>query len=255
MVEISASPGGSIIKYTTDGSEPAGESNTYSEPLPVHFSQVIKARLFEPGKLPGEVVTESFIIDRETDLPILSVSTHHKNLWDFDFGLYQNSLKNREVFAHLEYFDENGNREFHINAGLQLFGSQIFLFDQKPFSIFFRNRYGQDALNYRLFKNRETDTYKSLVLRNGGNDNNLTMFRDGLGAVIIENQVDLDFQSYQPVVVYMNGRYWGIFNLREKLNSDYLQSQHQVNPDHIDILEDSLSVNDGDANNYSELLE
>ena len=254
-VELSAAPEGSIIKYTTDGSEPASGSHTYSEPLPVYFSQVIKARLFEAGKLPGEVVTESFIIDKETDLPVLSVSTNHQNLWDFDFGLYQNNLKNREVFAHLEYYDVNGNKDFSINAGLQLFGSQIFLFDQKPFSIFFRNRYGQDSLNYRLFQNTEIETYKSLVLRNGGNDNNLTMFRDGLGAAIIENEMDIDYQSYKAVVVYMNGQYWGIFNLREKLNNDYLQSQHQVNPDHIDILEDSLRVNDGDANNYSELID
>ena len=137
----------SIIRYTTDGSEPDSESPIYNGPIPVYFSQVIKARMFEADKLPGKVVSESFIIDEDTELPVLSLSTDHWNLWDFKFGLYQNNLKNREVFAHLEYFNKEGRKEFRINAGIQLLGSQVFLFDQKPFSLFFRNRYGQDTLN------------------------------------------------------------------------------------------------------------
>jgi len=254
-LELSSDPPGSVLKYTTDGSEPTGESPTYTAPIPVLFSQVIKARVFETGRLPGEVETQTYILDREPDLPVLSVSTDYQNLWDFDFGLYYLNLKNREVFAHLEYFDEEGRKAFQINAGLQLFGSQIFLYDQKPFSIFFRNRYGQESLEYQLFGNKEIASFNSLVLRNGGNDNNLTMFRDGFGAALVENRMDIDYQSYLPVVVYMNGRYWGIFNLREKLNEDYLESNHSVNPDYVDILEDSLLVNNGDANDFSNLLE
>ena len=246
---------GGIITYTTDGSEPNSASPRYTSPLPVLFSQVIKARFFEDGKLPGDVVTASYIIGQDTDLPVLSVSTEHKNLWGFDFGLYQNNYKNREVFAHLEYFDASGSKGFEISAGLQLFGSQIFLFDQKPLSVFFRNRYGQDSLVYPLFPGKSLTNYQSLVLRNGGNDNNLTMFRDGLGAALIEGQVDIDHQAYRPVVVYMNGEYWGIFNIREKLNEEYLQGNHHVNPDHLDLLEDSLEVNNGDANHFREMLE
>jgi len=246
--------GGGTIRYTTDGSEPGTFSPVYTDPLSVNFSQVIKARVYQEGKLPGETVTASYIIGKDTDLPVLSVSTDHSNLWGFDFGLYQKNYKNREIFAHLEYFDKAGNKGFGINAGLQLFGSQIFLFDQKPFSVFFRNRYGQDSLNYALFSSKPVTTYHSLVLRNGGNDNGLTMFRDGLGAALIEQQVDIDYQAYRPVVVYMNGEYWGIFNIREKLNEEYLEENHGVNPDHVDILEDSLAVNNGDVNRYSELL-
>lgn len=254
LLELEGSGPAGLIRYTTDGSEPGPGSPEYTGPIPVNFSQVIKARFFEDGKLPGEVISESYIIGKETGLPVLSISTDHDNLWGFDFGLYQRNLKNREVFAHLEYFDEQGSRAFEINAGLQLFGSQIFLFDQKPFSIFFRKRYGQDSLNYRLFKNSEIDVYHSLVLRNGGNDNNLAMIRDGLGAVLVENQMDMDYQAYQPTVVYMNGEYWGIFNLREKLNEDYLAGKRGINPDHLNILEDSLEVNKGDENDYRELL-
>ncbi len=255
QLELEGPGAGSVIRYTTDGSEPNTLSSEYTGPISLLFSQVVKARLFEAGKLPGKVLTESYIIHKVTSLPVISVSTDHNNLWGFDFGLYQRNLKNREVFAHLEYFDESGTKAFHINAGLQLFGSQIVLFDQKPFSIFFRKRYGQDSLNYNLFKNREVDTYYSLVLRNGGNDNNLTMIRDGLGATLVENQMDLDYQSFQPVVVYMNGDYWGIFHLREKLNEEYLETNHDINPVHVDILEDSLRVNNGDANHYQDLID
>lgn len=254
-VALSSPAAGTTIRYTTDGSEPSTASPVYTAPLPVFFSQVIKARVYETGKLPGEVATVSYIIGEDTNLPVLSVSTEHKNLWGFDFGLYQNNYKNREVFAHLEYFGASGDEAFAINAGLQLFGSQIFLFDQKPFSVFFRNRYGQDSLVYPLFPDKAISVFHSIVLRNGGNDNGLTMFRDGLGAALIEQQVDIDHQSYRPVVLYMNGEYWGIFNIREKLNEEYLQENHRVNPDYVDILEDSLEVNNGDANRYRELLD
>ncbi|MDT8432185.1 MAG: lamin tail domain-containing protein, partial [Bacteroidales bacterium] len=181
---------GVTIRYTTNGSEPDSHAPVYTAPLSVHFSQVIKARCYEAGKLPGAVVTASYIIGKDTGLPVLSVSTDHANLWGFDFGLYQNNYKNREIFAHLEYFDAAGKKDFGINAGLQLFGSQIFLFDQKPLSVFFRNRYGQDSLLYPLFQGKPLNTFHSLVLRNGGNDNGLTMFRDGLGAALVEGQAD-----------------------------------------------------------------
>ncbi len=253
-IELGGGDPGAVIRYTTDGSEPHAGSMKYTGPLSVLFSKVIKARMYESGRLPGEVVTETFIMDMETDLPVLSVSSDHNNLWGFDFGLYQRNLKNREIFSHLEYFDENGSKAFDINAGLQLFGSQIFLFDQKPFSIFFRKRYGQDTLNYSLFGNKEIEAFHSLVLRNGGNDNNLTMIRDGLGAALVENRIDIDYQSYLPVLVFMNGEYWGIFNLREKINEEYLSTNHGVNPAHVDIIEDSLQVNMGDANDYRELI-
>ncbi|MDT8432578.1 MAG: CotH kinase family protein, partial [Bacteroidales bacterium] len=82
----------------------------------------------------------------------------------------------------------------------------------------------------------------------------LTMFRDGLGAALVEGQADIDHQAYRPVVVYMNGEYWGIFNIREKLNEEYLEGNHGVNPDHLDIIEDSLVVNNGDTNRYTELF-
>lgn len=246
--------GNGTIRYTTDGSIPHAGSPAYEAPLTLWFSQVIKARIFQEGKLPGEVVTRSFFIDKETTLPVLAISTNHENLWGFDFGLYQNNYKNREIFSHLEYYDEEGNSGFRANAGLQLFGSQIFLFDQKPFSIFFRGRYGQDSVHYPFFGGKDVSTFESLVLRNGGNDNNLAFFRDGLGAALVENQVDLDYQAYRPVVVYMNGEYWGIFNIREKLNEEYLEGNHGLNPDYVDILEDSLSVNNGDENAYRNLL-
>ncbi len=254
-VELIPEIQGSEVRYTTDGSDPDYDSPVYGEPIPVNFSQVIKAREYADGKLRGEVVTKSYIIDGQTNLPVVSISIRHEYLWGFDFGLYQNNLKNREVYAHLEYFDDQGSKAFDINAGLQLFGSQIFQFDQKPFSVFFRNRYGQDTLQYKLFKDKDTEVFHSLVLRNGGNDNGQTMFRDGLGAVIPAGQFDVDYQAYRPVVVYMNGEYWGIFNLREKVNEEYLQENHGVNPDHIDLLEDSLSVNSGDANAYRRLVE
>ncbi|MBP7185064.1 MAG: CotH kinase family protein, partial [Saprospiraceae bacterium] len=95
--------------------------------------------------------------------------------------------------------------------------------------------------------------YKYLVLRNSGSDWGMSHFRDALMTGLVKNW-DLDVQAYQPSRVYINGKYWGIYNLREKINSHYFQSHYGIDRDSIDILEHRYTVRKGSTKYYNKLL-
>ena len=253
-VELFHSSAQASIFYTLDGSIPTPNSLLYDGPISVSYSRTIRARAFEMGKIPGRTITQSYFIDETISLPVVSISTNYHNLWSYDFGIFQNSLKDLEIPISIEYFSEAGDRGFAVDAGVQLFGSTIYQLKQKPMSVYLKNKYGFDGINYPIFEDKDIHLFKNIVLRNGGNDNGITLFRDGMITSLVAGEMDIDYQAYQPVVAFVNGQYWGIYNLREKLNQDYLASNHRVRPDILDILEDNAEVMEGSADNYESLM-
>ena len=119
----------------------------------------------------------------------------------------------------------------------------------KSFRLTARNEYetGKDMFYYEFFpglmsKTKDkyvVDSFKHLILRNAGNDYNGTMFRDALMQRISAG-AGIDFQQYRPVSVYVNGEYWGIMNLREFLNNDYVATHYNLDSSKITILTNNL---------------
>ncbi len=255
-VELSTTEPDATIRYTMDGSVPTEKSFEYTAPIQVHYPLVIRSRTFKAGKLASKINTQSYLIDNTTNLPTISISTVDNDLWNLKYGIYQNSYKNREVPATMEMFDSDGKLLFGVNAGIELFGSNIFNAQQKPFDVALKGKFGTDDLGYPLFEERGEIVYKNFVLRNGGNDTGLSYFRDALVMSIIEkSNLKIDYQAFEPVAVYLNGIYWGIYNLREKLNERYVSYLHNVNPNAIDILEDDIELNHGKVDDYKTLIE
>ena len=131
---------------------------------------------------------------------------------------------------------------------------------QKPFTIYTESRFGYDEILYQVFKNKPVGSYKAIYLRNSGYpDNFLTLFRDAMAQTLVIDQMEIDCQAYRPAVVYLNGEYWGIYNMREKLNEDYLVSNHGVNRDSLNILEywsaENPIVVEGSGSGYVNLLQ
>ena len=240
-----------IVRYTLDGSIPNENSLEYSAPINISSSTVVRSRAFLNGRLASSINTQSYLIDNSINLASISISTKDPDLWNLSYGIYQNSYKNREIPASIEMFDNNGTKLFGANAGIEIFGSNIFNAQQKPFDISFKGKYGNDVLSHPIFKERGEISYKNFVLRNGGNDNGLSFFRDALVmSMVKESAMNLDYQAFEPVTVYLNGSYWGIYNLREKLNEQYVSYLHDVDPNSIDILEDNAEQNHGSRDAY-----
>jgi len=257
MITINSGSDNAVLKYTVNGSKPKSTSESYLSPIDITETTVIRARQFEEEKLPGSILNRSYFLNENTTLPLISIITPPEALWDDFDGIYPKRMKSREIPVSFEFFNSNQHAEFSLNAGLKLTGQASLYYPQVSFTICADDRYGADEFGYQIFPQRQLDTYKSLYLRNAGvPDNRSTLFRDALQQMLVLNKMDIDCQAYLPSVLFLNGEYWGIYNLRDKINSDYIGTLHNINPDDIDLLEYELGFNtpvvmDGNADNYN----
>ena len=97
--------------------------------------------------------------------------------------------------------------------------------------------YGDNIIRNQFFESKKVNEFGGFILRNSGNDFNVTMFRDALMQTLPVGQMDIDYMAYQPTAFYLNGQYWGIQNLREKIDGDYIESNYGYKKDEIDLLE------------------
>ncbi|MDO4493317.1 MAG: lamin tail domain-containing protein [Clostridia bacterium] len=144
---------------------------------------------------------------------------------------------NWERPCHVEIIDENGVFEYGDDAMVRIFGAFSRFEEQKGMSIVTRGGYGTSALNDKIFATRDFTEYKSVTLRPSAMDWKMSKIRD----ILIQGLVDesdsiLPTQAYRRCVVYINGRYWGIYNIRQKVNKDFLAQTYHVDASTIDIL-------------------
>lgn len=273
-VELSTSSGKGKIFYTLDGSEPDQTSMPYTEPVEIGKTTVLRARALIENKLASKVVTQTYFINEISNLPIISLSTEPQYLWGDKIGIYvegvnyekdvwesANYFQDWERPVHLEYFDKLGQMGFSMNAGMRIHGRSSRNHDQKTLAIFARGKYGSSSFPYKLFGENSPEKIKSFLLRSGGNDWGITMLLDGFIHTLVNGVIDIDAQLYQPAIVYLNGEYWGIHNIREKINEHYLKNKYKVDPDEIDIIEandiyaSEMVAPYGNVNEYKQLLE
>ncbi len=257
-LQVSPAVSGGEVRYTLDGSDPDTTSPLWENSLLLSSTSIVRARVFNEQMVPGITVTNSYFIgEPDHDLPVVSITTDPGNLWDPLNGIYVNYTEDWERPCGFEMFSASGEPEISLNAGLKIFGGTSRSSAQKSFSIHARGTYGEGTIHFPLLPGRDTDQYGSFILRNGANDWNGnwrgTMFRDGLIHTIVENQMDLDYQSYSPVAVYLNGEYWGILNLRDKHNEDFCEILYGADPDKVDIIKHNEVVS-GNRERYDEMM-
>jgi hypothetical protein len=244
---------------------------------PVKKATIVRARAYRDGYLPSETVSATFIIDElgsdRFTLPVISLITEPDNLFSDVTGIYvpgvnyipspgspwhqQGNFTQRgdewERPVRIDFFESDGALALSQNAGMRIHGGATRALPQKSLRLYARSGYGESSFNYRFFQDRETSLFKRIVLRNGGNDWSSTMFRD---AVLqrLARSLRLDYQSYRPSVVLINGEYWGLHNIRERVDSYYIESHYGIPSDEIDLLTFNGEVIEGDAMHYNALL-
>ncbi|MFQ6610619.1 MAG: CotH kinase family protein, partial [Fidelibacterota bacterium] len=154
---------------------------------------------------------------------------------------------------HLELFIPDSQRVYSADAGVKIFGAWSRGYPQKSLALFARDEYGVNSFDYPLFPDLPFHSYEAFLLRNSGNDWESSMFRDGMMTSLVKD-TGLDVQAYRPVVVYLNGEYWGIHNMREKQNEHFIAAHHPVDPDELDYLENNADIIQGDAFHYNNLI-
>ncbi len=265
-LQLSSPESNDQIFFSTDGSLPAESGIAYTGSINISSTTVIRAQVINPGSLPGPINSRSFFINTDHDLPIISLVTHPGNFWDYNEGIYvmgpnaspniphdgANFWQDWEKPVHVEMFETDGDLAISQDAGTKIFGGWSRANAQKSLSIFARKSYGNDDFDHALFGSRGLDKFANFVLRNSGNDWNNTMFRDAFNTTLFHENVDV--QDYRPAVIYINGEYWGIQNIREKVNEDYLGNHYDLDPDEITILELNAEPVEGDEQEYADLI-
>jgi len=251
------------IYYTMDGSVPSRTSNIYTSEINVISSKVIRACILKSGMVAGETCTNSYIITGAKKIPVVSVSMNPDDLWDYYNGIYvkgPNAEANNPFFGsnfwmdwekacHFELMETTGNKVLDVDVGTKIFGNWSRANAQKSMAFYCRKGYEYESFKYKIFEERPFDEYKDIVLRNSGNDWNNTMFRDGLMTGLTLG-MNLDQQAFRPAVFYLNGEYWGILNIREKINEHMIAQHHNVGPDVVTILEANGNVVVGNNTDY-----
>lgn len=239
------------------------------------YGYVIKAKVFHPDYLPSNTAGQTYFINmRKPTLPVVSITTDFNNFFSADSGIYiqgTNGVSNGSVTAnwyqdwerkgHIEFFDATGSRKFGVNAGISTMGAVSRSYDLKSLNIVMKNKYEQGSMQYQLFGADGLSEYKSFILRNSGNDWEMGNFaRDAIIQSIVRGQVDLETQDYQPVVMYLNGEYWGLINMRERYDENLFAGYHSyADASDLDLLkingdEKIYEPSEGDAERYNEMM-
>ena len=186
--------GDATVYYTTDCTEPTYTSTQYLGELTLDKTTVVKAVAYEKGKLPSAVVTLSYIVNENHTLPVISLSADPDDLFDYYTGIYAdgpgytyefphkgaNFWQDWERDAHVAFFAD-GEDGFSLDCGIKMFGNYGRAYDQKPFQIKFKKKYGTSELHYKMFEQySDMSVFDALVLRCGSQDSYRSRFRDEL---------------------------------------------------------------------------
>ncbi len=266
----------------------------YVPDYPVFKGTVVRARAYKDGYLPGEIATNTYFItpqgNQRFSLPVISISIQEDFLYDYNIGIYtagvvadnwridnpdesfswpfRGNFRRRgdeyEYPANIELFKRNSNKVgLNQQVGIRIHGGGTRSFPMKSLRLYARSIYGISTLDFPVFENSPQTEFKRLILRNSGQDfptdiwepglKSRTMFRDAAMQQIFCH-MRFDTQNYQPVILFINGEYWGLLNIRERYDKHYLERNYDVDPDNIDLLTSKDMTQEGDNVHYKETI-
>ena len=244
------------IRFTTDGREPTLEDELYTDPVAIEASTFLRARVFEANRIPGPTVTHSYFFDSTLTgrpLPVFSLVTDPDYFWDADTGIYVQDFKpDWEWPVNVEFFENDGNNEavFNERAGVKINGQNSWMLPQKMLGIYFRGGYGSGSLDYPLFHDRDRSKFDNFVLRASGSDWAYTLMRDGLSQHVPQENVYVDHQGFRPSIVFVNGEYMGIHNIRSRVDEEFVEENHGLAGGTFDLINDDGIVEEGNDSAY-----
>lgn len=238
----------------------------------VDKANVIRAAAFNDNGERGPVVSHTYFvgIDRASkygDVPVISLMTDAYNLFDYDTGIYtlgkyydewlkedpnnatlegwqtkaNFSQKGREWErpVYVEYLNADNSTGFAQDMGIRIMGAASRNEKQKSLRLVARKDYGEKNVSYEVIPDNtrsdgqgNVEKYKTFVLRNGGNDCNYTKIRDPYLQSMVADR-DFETQQSTPVVVFLDGEFWGMYCLEEDYSADYFQYNYNIDDKNI----------------------
>jgi hypothetical protein len=258
---------------------------------PVFKGTMVRARTVKEGALSSPIVTHTYFISPDAPerykLPVISLAVQEDLLFDYDIGVYTagvdfdtwraahpdaivdegtpaNYSRRGETWeypVHFELFDQNANRSVDQRLGFRIHGGWSRGYPQKSFRLYASTDYdNRNVLDYPIFtgltdrvSGQPITTFRRLLLRNSGNDNLYTRLRDPFIQTLLQS-LGVDGQAYRPAIHFINGEYWGLINIRERLDRFYIASHYGIDPDDVALLEDNASLEEGTAEDRTDFL-
>ncbi len=230
-----SSPGSNEqIRYTTNGATPTATSTLYTGPITISQSTVLRARAFSTvaGILPGFIETNSYFINENSTLPVVSISG--------DANLLQllNGTQN-EPTGSFEYFETGGTFIDETMGDFDKHGNDSWAYDQRGIDFITRDDHGYSRrLEHQFFNTTNRGTFRRLILKAAGSDNYPHQdggmhCRDVFVQKVSElSNLDLDERRSTFVSLFVNGQYWGVYDMREKVDdnqyTDYYYGQDYI---------------------------
>ena len=261
--ELSMIPANNITTGITSWLEPAGNLNK---------GNIIRVKAIKEGAI-STVETETyFIFDEGPDayqLPVVSIVTEPDNLFDEEIGIYVPGVNHVggdhgtgnyeqrgiewERQANIKLFEKDGSLGLSQEIGLRIHGGWTRRNPLKSLRLYARSAYDESRFNYKMFEDLEDDSFNRFILRGSGNDFGFTMFMDAAAQSLIRH-FNVDTQAYRPVIVFINGEYWGIHNVRERYDRRYLERVYGADPDNIDLLTARNTAKEGSSDHYDSMI-
>lgn len=228
---------GMTIYYTTDGSEPTAASSVYTAPLVISSNTVVKAVAWSSDAIPSYSVANTYLFGVSHTVPIVAVSGNAEELTGPNGTLMTGKIGSGYT-VHAEFYDASGAKLVSQSCMLKVNGrSSRTMYDQRAFRLVAKNEYGDNRFRAALFTERDYEEYKSVVVRAAGQDNRLAYMRDVVFTSRAKN-TSVMYQESEVVVAYVNGQFWGVYHLRERISPESIcQFEGWDNPDAIDLLE------------------
>ena len=209
----------------------------------------------------SDVVTKTYFCRNELSpstygLDFVSIVTDRGNLYDPQYGIFSNpseSGRDWERPATFTYFDREGNEKQVMNIGIRCHGGESRKFDLKSLRMYARDDYDtQKWFEADFFSDSPVPAvvsdetgeaitrFKRLILRNGGNEGSTwgdyVLMRDAFIQALAVGGSNVAAQAYDPVMVYLNGEFYGLMNIRERQDEYYIASHYNCKKEDISII-------------------
>lgn len=218
----------------------------------VQKATVIRARAFKEDHLQSSISTQSYLVteegkDRYT-LPVISLSAPSPSLFSADSGIYVKGEDEEnpnfdqrghdwERTSNYEIFDTERDKHLNMQAGTRIHGGWTRYLPQKSLRLYARRIYGTNPMEYQLLPHKNLHEFKRVILRNNGNihpDDSWaweqgasveTYFRGGMTQEIFRD-MNFETRDYEPAILFINGEYWGLYNIRERFDRFYFTTKY-----------------------------
>ena len=215
-------------------------------------------------------IIRTYIFEEKPTIAAVFLTANPNSLFDPDSGIYMpgpdaqeeiphegaNFWLDKEIPVYVELVESDENAPaFAKHAGLKIFGKYSRTNPKKSVSINFNKKYGDRRLYYPLFPEYpELTVFKSFVLRNNGNNFAKDYIRDRLASSLSEG-LGVDYQRGRFVIVYYNGEYFGIHDLRERANESYIETHYGIGKNNINLIKMGFNPTAGSAASYNAIFQ